>query len=447
MVLSLFAAAVFSANTTLVNLPADSWYQVPNSKMDAVCMPGLGGFSCWAIAGAWGGATYNPDDRIMMVWGGGHGDSYDNSMYTFSLDNLNWRRLTDNTGASNSLDPQANGDPISRHTYDGLSYITHAKRFFGYNGAIAGNGGGTTIVWTFDVATKHWYNMNPTGTKPGQNFGGNGGSAYDPVTKNVYYASVDGISAYNFDSNAWTQKWSFTPQDYAKKRGMVDNSGRILFVVGSKLYAYNLTTNTDVTSSWTTTGGSSVFSSGQCAADYDSKANQIVGWSGSGGVYALNMTTKVWTQKSGTGAPTSSCGNGTYGRFHYIPEDNVFVLCNANESYMDGYQDVWFYKNTAGGGTSADKTALRLSNPAFLSAHPNPFGRAAALSFSLDHATTVSLRLFDLSGRMVKELLKGNQSSGSHEVLLDGAECAPGIYLCKLIAEGRESTTRLSLIK
>jgi len=292
--LAVLAGLAFSANSTLSNLPADSWYQVPNSKMDAVCMPGMGGYSCWAIAGAWGGATYDKDDRIMIVWGGGHGDSYDNSVYSFSLDNLTWSRLKDNTGVYVNGDPQSNGDPSSRHTYDGLAYIAHAKRFFGYNGAVAVSGGSSTVVWTFDVATKHWYNMNASGPKPGQNFGGNGGCAYDPVTKNVYYASIDALYAYNFDSNAWTSVMEVKPQEWEKKRAIFDPKRRILFIMGTlKLYAYDLTTKADVSANWVTTGGSSVMSSGQAAGDYDVAADQIVAWAGSGPVYTLDMTTKV----------------------------------------------------------------------------------------------------------------------------------------------------------
>jgi len=73
---------------------------------------------------------------------------------------------------------------------------------------------------------------------------------------------------------------------------------------------------------------------------YDAKADQIVAWVG-GGPWGLDLTNKVWTQRSSDGAPADSTSTGTYGRFRYLPEYNVFLLVTS----MDA---VFFYKNTAG---------------------------------------------------------------------------------------------------
>ncbi|MFC1479749.1 hypothetical protein ACFL6F_04045 [Planctomycetota bacterium] len=57
--------------------------------------------------------------------------------------------------------------PASRHTYNGLTYIAHADRFFAHGGVLAGTGytayGPVNITWTFDFSAKTWHYMKPKG--------------------------------------------------------------------------------------------------------------------------------------------------------------------------------------------------------------------------------------------------------------------------------------------
>lgn len=58
----------------------------------------------------------------------------------------------------------------------------------------------------------------------------------------------------------------------------------------------------------------------------------------------MDSATRHWRRGSARGAPPQAVGNGTYGRFRYIPHLNVFILVNKPE------EDVHFYKLTAGCG-------------------------------------------------------------------------------------------------
>jgi len=142
-----------------------------------------------------------------------------------------------------------------------------------------------------------------------------------------------------------------------------------------------------------------------------------------------------------------SCNNGTYGRFRYIPEDNVFVLITASTDYTLGYQNVWFYKNTAGAGTKSEKALSGLPNSAWLNASPNPFQPGTTLSFTLTEPSNVSLKVYDAAGKMVSELFNGRKAMGTHNVAFRSALFAPGVYFCKLSAGNKESMIRLSLLK
>jgi len=107
--------------------------------MREVCAPPefhVHGFQgCGAIVGAWGGGAYDSVHRKMLIWGGGHETYYGNEVYAFDIPSGRWERLNDPSAGPFDQDPLADGKPVSRHAFDGLQYITHANRFFGYGGA------------------------------------------------------------------------------------------------------------------------------------------------------------------------------------------------------------------------------------------------------------------------------------------------------------------------
>jgi flagellar hook assembly protein FlgD len=86
-----------------------------------------------------------------------------------------------------------------------------------------------------------------------------------------------------------------------------------------------------------------------------------------------------------------------------------------------------------------------------MSASPNPFSGGTRISFTVPVATRVSLRIYDVSGRLVENLVDGPVSAGSHNVQWDGmssdgSRVAPGIYMSILQVEGERVVRKLSLL-
>lgn len=75
------------------------------------------------------------------------------------------------------------------------------------------------------------------------------------------------------------------------------------------------------------------------------------------------------------------------------------------------------------------------------SAAPNPsFGTAVTIRFGLARADQVDLRVFDVTGRMVKTLASGSFAAGAHRMTWDGtsdagARVQPGVYFYRLVTE------------
>ena len=83
---------------------------------------------------------------------------------------------------------------------------------------------------------------------------------------------------------------------------------------------------------------------------------------------------------------------------------------------------------------------------------PNPFNPKTAISYSLESAGDVSLRIYDAEGRLVRTLLSGNASAGRHTIDWDGtndagASVASGVYLYRLDSARNSEMRKMMLLK
>lgn len=360
---------------TLLDLPAGQWFDAPGTAMREVCVPdsvGVRGVSgCPAIITAWSGGAWDSLHRRMVIWGGGHDDYHGNELYGFDLRTGAWSRLTepstpsDGGGCSTffNRDPLPDGQPVSRHTYDGVQFIGHLGKLWAHGGSRACDGAGTNVTWVYDDATG-WE----------QHAQGPGGytlaTAYDAATRSVLVNTTEAMYVYDVDGDAWTKVpgWGYPPlwPRYigGDRTAVVDPTRGLYWVVGNKMvFVWDIAAGKHVTDDWVTTGagdysnaqtvganhpeqlfesgGGDIYNVNAPGFDYDSAADELVAWPNAGAPYALNLTTRAWTAGGAEGAPTSRNSGGTYGRWRYLAAYNVFILVNSTS------EDVHFYKNTA----------------------------------------------------------------------------------------------------
>jgi hypothetical protein len=82
-----------------------------------------------------------------------------------------------------------------------------------------------------------------------------------------------------------------------------------------------------------------------------------------------------------------------------------------------------------------------------LSASPNPFNPSTDIRYQIQDARYVSLRVYDIAGRLVATLAEGRQESGTHQVTFDGSKLASGLYFVRMEAGEFTSKQKLILIK
>ena len=79
--------------------------------------------------------------------------------------------------------------------------------------------------------------------------------------------------------------------------------------------------------------------------------------------------------------------------------------------------------------------------------YPNPFNPTTAFEYSIDGTMDVSVRVYDILGRVVATLVDGVQQAATYRVTFDGADLASGTYMYRLQTPGKVVTRQMILIK
>jgi endonuclease/exonuclease/phosphatase family metal-dependent hydrolase len=79
--------------------------------------------------------------------------------------------------------------------------------------------------------------------------------------------------------------------------------------------------------------------------------------------------------------------------------------------------------------------------------YPNPFNSSTKISYNLAAPTRVTLKVYDLLGRVVAVLVDEFQSSGEHQVEFDAKDLASGVYLIWVKAGEFNETRKLILLR
>jgi immune inhibitor A len=78
-----------------------------------------------------------------------------------------------------------------------------------------------------------------------------------------------------------------------------------------------------------------------------------------------------------------------------------------------------------------------------LAATPNPFTNATAISYSLPKPGDVSLKLYDVTGKLVTTLASGYHTAGTSSFIVHRSSLSSGIYVLKLETETLTATSKL----
>ena len=119
----------------------------------------------------------------------------------------------------------------------------------------------------------------------------------------------------------------------------------------------------------------------------------------------------------------------------------MIALGNMLNSYNNGT----LTPNCSNGGNRMLQNNSSITNS--LSIYPNPFSNSTTISFSLSQSQKVSLKIFDVSGRLVSTLADKVFESSENEIVWNAADVNAGIYFLQFQSAENLETEKLIVTK
>jgi len=95
----------------------------------------------------------------------------------------------------------------------------------------------------------------------------------------------------------------------------------------------------------------------------------------------------------------------------------------------------------------SDKELLYPSTPQLFPVFPNPFNSTTAITYGIPIQSNISLKLYDLSGRLIQTLVEGEKHAGIHACVLSAQNLSSSLFFVSFEAVGQLSTRKVMLIK
>lgn len=94
-----------------------------------------------------------------------------------------------------------------------------------------------------------------------------------------------------------------------------------------------------------------------------------------------------------------------------------------------------------------DRSVSNLKSLQNVRNYPNPFNSFTEISFQLIDDSYIEITVFDILGRRVAALAKGNYNAGAHNIRWDASNQPSGIYFYRLSTPNEAETNRITLIR
>ncbi len=176
-----------------------------------------------------------------------------------------------------------------------------------------------------------------------------------------------------------------------------------------------------------------------------------------------NVKGLIWSTGVSQGTTSLMCVSSTYGSGRVValgdssPADdstgaagnnlyNGWAEANGNHKRLHLNASLWLAKLTGVSGIEENSTPVKFS---LEQNFPNPFNPTTNIKYSISKSSDVSVKVFDIEGKEVAELVNEFQVNGSYSVNFNAAKynLASGVYYAVLNASGNKETIKMLLAK
>jgi hypothetical protein len=316
---------------------------------------------CSGVTVDWSGAAFDTALNRLLIRGGGHNGYWGNEIYALNVDCVQSgscpkmvRLYNTSRGSVGSCSLFGDGTPTGYHTYDQMEFMPTVNKMLEAQGSLVPNGGTCDYTFLLDLSRLPLGGLSPAGSEQptsaglwtnlgrlanypsewaGASF--NRPLYWDSARNVVWTRSTSSLNYFDPATNRWTVARSGLNAVSDYHSGVVDQRRRryITFTNNNsnstQLYWYDLTgADNYVEHAQAVSGCSPIVRLNFPGVVYDPVQDRVVIWGGGNTVYLLNTATWSCTSASFSGGP-AAISNGTFGRFRYVPDHNVFVVCNS----------------------------------------------------------------------------------------------------------------------
>ncbi len=173
----------------------------------------------------------------------------------------------------------------------------------------------------------------------------------------------------------------------------------------------------------------------------------------------------VWTDDYSVNYTYDEYGNALHGKFAFLsPTFEIITFIDTDEGdielydvgmltmYYDGGVNSMYCNGNAVDISYISITGVPSTNGEAYSFSlgqnfPNPFNPTTVISYQLPTNTLVTLKVYDILGRLVKTLVEEQQALGNHSVTFNAINLSSGVYFYRFTAGSYVNTKKLMLLK
>ncbi|MGH7599339.1 MAG: M4 family metallopeptidase [bacterium] len=143
--------------------------------------------------------------------------------------------------------------------------------------------------------------------------------------------------------------------------------------------------------------------------------------------------------------------------YNFPTNARLRFMCDASDNNDDVYIDEIEFRGTASGALARNSNALSAAETLpesfeLKQNYPNPFNPTTTIAFSLPQEGDVSIKIYDISGSLVRALVKDNMQAGNYALVWDGrnnngTQVSSGVYIYRLVAGSFVQTRRMVMLK
>lgn len=146
------------------------------------------------------------------------------------------------------------------------------------------------------------------------------------------------------------------------------------------------------------------------------------------GDHAINIFDTLATE-TGTVRSELDSGDGTH-------------LNDAGHKIIaDAFIEAEVWETITGSGVSIETNGLEIPTSFEIkNNYPNPFNPATNIEFSIPVSSSITIRVYDITGREVSLLADGRYAAGNYNVTWDASQFATGMYVYRITARGEDNS-------